>query len=82
MVSPGIAELLDDTAVYRRTARGQQELLVGSRGLAPTERRFLAVVTGFTQLRVLLDMGLASTDIRSVVTRLYRLGLIELDEPV
>ena len=74
-------EILDDQAVFGRTTRGQQELLAGSRGLSRTERRFLGMETGFTQVQVLLDMGLDLSDVGFAVSRLLKLGLIEQVKP-
>lgn len=67
---------LDDLAVFRRTAKGQAELLGGSKDLTRTERRLLGMVTGFTEVRVLLDLGLDLTDVRNAVSKLVQLGLL------
>lgn len=69
---------INDQAVYRRTAVGQHELLVGSHHLNRQERRFLGVVTGFTSLRVLMDMGFSEDVVRGTVHKLLDLGLVEL----
>lgn len=66
----------DDHAVYRRTPKGQQKLFDGSRDLSRTERRLLGMVTAFTEVRVLLDLGLDLTEVRNAVSKLVRLGLI------
>lgn len=69
MPSNGL-DMFNDEAVYRRTAKGQHDLLVGSRDLSRLERRFLGVVTGFTSLRVLMDMGFGEGDVRGSVYKL------------
>lgn len=70
-------DLLNDQAVYRRTMRGQQELLSACRVLTRTERRLLAVVTGLTPVRILLDMGFDATDARVGFATLIEMGLVE-----
>lgn len=70
-------ELLDDQAIYKRTNRGQGELLAASRPLTRTQRRLLAVVTGLTPVSILLDMGFDAADARDGFSTLLALGLIE-----
>jgi hypothetical protein len=72
--------LLADDAVYRRTREGQHELVSDSHQLNTSERTFLGAFTGYTSLRVLLDLGLYSSGAAGVITRLTDLGLIELVE--
>ena len=74
------ALLLADDAVLRRTREGQRELVSDSLRLSPSERRFLGAFTGHTPLRVLLDLGLPSSDAGRTVSRLVELGMIELVE--
>jgi len=68
---------LADEAVYRRTMSGKQELLSVTSALTATERRFLAVVTGHTPLRTLLDMGIDAPDIGAAIRGLVSRGLIQ-----
>jgi hypothetical protein len=74
------ALLLADDAVYRRTREGQRELVSESFRLSASERRFLSAFTGHTALRVLLDLGLHSSDAGQAISRLVELGMIELVE--
>lgn len=73
------AQLLDDDAVHGRTAAGQRELLDASSRLSRVERRFLSVVTGYTPLRVLLDMGLEEPGIAQAIVALAELKYIKLE---
>jgi hypothetical protein len=75
-------EYLSDDAIYRRTPAGQRELLVAAADLSPFERRFLAVVTGYTSLRVLLDMGRDGPGIGDAIMRLVEHRLIALEPSV
>jgi hypothetical protein len=74
------ALLLADDAVFRRTREGQRELVSDSLRLSTFERRFLGAFTGYTPLRVLLDLGLHSSEASRTVARLVELGMIELVE--
>jgi hypothetical protein len=76
---PTRAELLSDSAVYRRTRRGQRELLRADDFTASPALRILARINGFTDLRRLID--LAPGDVRELAASLEQLlddGLIEL----
>ena len=73
------AQLLDDHAIHGRTPAGQRELLDASSRLSPVERRFLSVVTGYTPLRVLLDMGLDEPGIAGAIVALADLQFIKLE---
>lgn len=76
---PTRAELLSDSAVYRRTRRGQRELLRADDLSASPALRILARINGFTDLRRLID--LAPGDVRELAASLEQLldaGLIEL----
>jgi len=68
---------LADEAVYRRTMSGKLELLSVKSALTATERRSLAMVTGRTPLRTLLDMGIDAPDIGVAIRALVSQGLIE-----
>jgi hypothetical protein len=75
--------LLDDEVVYRRTSNGQAELLSAPARLSKLELRFLGAVTGYTPLRVLVDLGKYESEIASAVTHLAAQHLTEranLDE--
>jgi hypothetical protein len=71
-----LSSLLDDDAVYLRTPAGQAALLSSLRELSTLERRFLAAVTGYTSLRVLLDLGFDGPDIGVAISKLVGLRLI------
>ena len=73
------AQLLDDHAIHGRTAAGQRELLDTSSRLSRVERRFLSVITGYTPLRVLLDMGLDEPGIAGAIVALADLQFIKLE---
>lgn len=68
--------LLDDGAVYKRTPAGQAALLSTTRQLSSLEHRFLGVVTGYTPLRVLMDMSFDEPGIAQAITRLVERRLI------
>lgn len=72
-------KLLDDHAIHGRTAAGQRELLDTSSRLSRVERRFLSVITGYTPLRVLLDMGLDEPGIAGAIVALADLQFIKLE---
>ena len=69
-------DLLSDDALYRRTPAGQRELIDPRRRLSTQEKRFLSAVTGYTPLRVLLDLGLDAPGIHQVVRDLVAHGLM------
>ena len=69
---------LADDAVFRRTAKGQQELVTDTHQLDAQERRILSAVTGYTPLRVLFDLGVPTIGAASSIARLRELGMIEL----
>ena len=72
-------DFLNDDAIHRRTPAGQRALLDPRADLTRVERRFLSVVTGYTPLRVLLDMGVDDSDIAAAITALAERGLITLE---
>ena len=72
--------LLDDGAVFQRTASGQGALL-SSMTLSRLERRFLAAVNGHTPLRVLMDLGFDEPGITRVIVHLVELNLIAAADP-
>lgn len=74
------APLRRDT-VYVRTAMGQRELIAPSIGLGPWERRFLACVTGFTPLQLLLDLGLADPRAAAGIEKLLGAQLLAEVDP-
>jgi hypothetical protein len=71
-----LSRLLDDKAVYLRTAAGQAALLSSTNLLSHLERRFLGAVTGYTSLRVLLNLGFDGPGIGIAISRLSGLRLI------
>jgi hypothetical protein len=73
--------LLNDQAIFRRTPAGQRELLATIGRLAPLERQFLSATTGYTPLRVLLDMGLDQPGIGDAIMNLAERRLICLEHP-
>ena len=70
--------LLADEAIYQRTLAGQHELTARRGRLSSLERRFLGAVTGYTSLRVLLDLGLDQPGIREAIVSLLARGLVRL----
>jgi hypothetical protein len=73
------AELMSDSAVYRRTARGQRALAGAFDPGATPDLRLLARLNGFTELRRLID--LSPEDGRALaraIPQLFDDGLIEL----
>ena len=71
--------LLADEAIYQRTLAGQHELTDRHGRLTRLERRFLSAVTGYTSLRVLLDLGLDQPGIREAIVSLVARGLVRLE---
>jgi hypothetical protein len=68
--------LLNDEAVYQRTAAGQRELTDRLSRLSMLEKRFLGAVTGHTPLRVLLDLGLDGPGVGDAIVHLASRGLV------
>ena len=72
-------ELMSDSAIYRRTAQGQRELLRAADPSATPALSLLARLNGYTDLRRLVDM--APGDARHMpraIEQLFNDGLIEL----
>ncbi|HEY9025147.1 MAG TPA: hypothetical protein VIP05_12665 [Burkholderiaceae bacterium] len=75
------AELMSDSAIYRRTARGQRELLRAPDPSATPALRLLARFNGYTDLRRLVDLAPAdAAGMARAITQLFNDGLIELVE--
>ncbi len=73
------AELVSDSAIYRRTPRGQRELLRAADPAATPALRVLARFNGYTDLRRLIDMAPADTrELSRAIQKLFGDGLIEL----
>jgi hypothetical protein len=73
------AELMSDSAIYRRTPQGQRELLRAADPSATPALRLLSRLNGYTDLRRLVD--LAPGDARETpraIEQLFNDGLIEL----
>ena len=74
-----LLDFLNDDAIHRRTPAGQRALLDPRVDLTHVERRFLSVVTGYTPLHVLLDMGVDDADMAAAITALAERGFIALE---
>src|ERR1700761_1618539 len=73
------AELMSDSAIYRRTARGQRELLRAPDPSGTVALRLLARLNGYTDLRRLVEMAPADArELSKAVQQLFDDGLIEL----
>lgn len=73
------AELMSDSAIYRRTPRGQRELLRAADPAATPALRLLARFNGYTDLRRLIDLAPGDTrEMSKAIRQLFRDGLIEL----
>jgi len=73
------AELMSDSAIYKRTTRGQRELLRAENPSATPALRLLARLNGYTDLRRLVDLSPADArETPKAVVWLYNEGLIEL----
>ena len=77
-IHPSRAEVLSDSAIYRRTHRGQRELLQSGDYAATTSTRILARVNGYTDLRSLIDLAPDDAPaIGNAILQLLDRGLIE-----
>ena len=73
------AELMSDSAIYRRTALGQRELLRAPDPSATPALRLLARLNGYTDLRRLIDLAPADNrQLGEAIEKLFNEGLIEL----
>jgi len=73
------AELVSDSAIYRRTTRGQRSLLHAEDPSATPALRLLARVNGYTDLRRLVDLSPADArETPQAIVWLFNEGLIEL----
>ena len=73
------AELMSDSAIYRRTTQGQRELLRAPDPSGTAALRLLARLNGYTDLRRLIDMAPADTrELGKAIEQLFNDGLIEL----
>ena len=81
-VSMSTAELMSDSAIYRRTSRGQRALLRSEDPTASPGLRLLARLNGYTDLRRLIDLAPGDArDLPRAIQGLFDDGLIELVEP-
>ncbi len=75
------AELMSDAAIYRRTSKGQRELLRAVDPSATAGLRLLARLNGYTDLRRLIDLSPGDArEMPRAIERLFGDGLIELVE--
>ena len=73
------AELMSDSAIYRRTSLGQRELLRAPDPSATSALRLLARLNGYTDLRRLIDLAPADNrQLGKAIAQLFNDGLIEL----
>jgi hypothetical protein len=68
---------LDDSAVLRRTHKGQHRVVSGSLAVDARAHRLLLLVNGYTPLSSLLDRLENPEEARASVETLIRQGLIE-----
>jgi molybdopterin biosynthesis enzyme MoaB len=78
--APSSAEMFSDEAIYKRTVRGQRELLRSDSTSMTTAHRVLARVNGFTNLRSLIE--LSPGDAREMVQAIRQLFADEFIELV
>ncbi len=73
------AELMSDSAIYRRTTQGQRELLRAADPSATAALRLLARLNGYTDLRRLIDLAPGDArELGKAIEQLFTNGLIEL----
>ncbi len=73
------AELMSDSAIYKRTTRGQRELLRAPDPSATPALRLLARLNGYTDLRRLVDLSPGDArEMAHAIRQLFNDGLIEL----
>jgi hypothetical protein len=74
-----VAELMDDSAVYKRTSEGQRALLRSADFASQASLRILARCNGYTELRRLIDLSPADAqELVKAIQQLHGKGLIEL----
>ena len=79
---PSAADLLSDSAVYKRTPRGQRELLRVDDPAATPALRLLSRVNGYTELRRLIDLAPGdAASFAHAIPKLLDDHLIELVDP-
>ena len=79
--SRSTAELLSDSAIYRRTQQGQRKLLSAEDPASTPELRILARVNGYTDLRQLIELAPRdAVQIGQAIQRLVAEDLIEFVE--
>ena len=73
------AELMSDSAIYRRTTQGQRELLRAADPAGTVALRLLARLNGYTDLRRLIDLAPGDArELGKAIKQLFNDGLIEL----
>ena len=73
------AELMSDSAIYRRTTLGQRELLRAPDPAGTPALRLLARLNGYTDLRRLIDLAPGDNrELAQAIEKLFNEGLIEL----
>ena len=73
------AELMSDSAIYRRTTQGQRELRRTPDPSGTAALRLLARLNGYTDLRRLIDMAPGDArELGKAIEQLFNDGLIEL----
>jgi len=73
------AELMSDSAIYRRTPKGQRELLRHEDPSSKPAMRILARLNGYTDLRRLIDLAPGDArEMAAAIATLFNDGLIEL----
>jgi len=81
MVRPTVrlnAEMLSDSAIYRRTALGQRKLASAEGQASTPALRILGSASGYSNLRQLVDLASGDTsDFGRTIQRLLFEGLIE-----
>lgn len=74
-----LAELMSDSAIYRRTQRGQRALLRADDATTSPALRLLARFNGYTDLRRLIELAPAeSVGMARALGELFDEGLIEM----
>jgi len=80
-LSRSTAELLSDSAVYKRTRQGQRKLVSAEEPGSTPELRILTRVNGYTDLRQLVELAPNdAVQIGRAIQQLVAQGLIEFVE--